>query len=578
MIKVPSPLNLPAGPGSVTYTYTLHNIGTVPVTNITMNDDSCGPVVLVSGDTDHDAILDVAETWTFTCSMTLTSTRTNTVIATGQANGLSATDTATATVVVGVPFVPPLIHVTNVPSPLTLAAGGGAVTYTERITNPGTVALNNVSLTNDKCDPAVYVSGDTNGNSLLEPTESWVYACHANIIASATNTATASGAANGLTATDAAAATVLVAASIPIVPDTLQKGSLTVVKIVVNGNGGAKTVADFPLFVNGTPIISGDTNTFNISPQMYRVSETGNAQYARSFSGDCDVNGDVLLNRSDRKICVLTNTYAGAAAVTVPPTPPAIDVVKIPNPLALPAGPGNVTYTYTLKNIGAVPVGNITMIDNACSAPLRVSGDTNNDNKLDLNETWIYTCQTSLSQTTTNIVVATGTANGVSAADIASATVVVGAPVIPPLIHTTMIPNPFTLPAGGGAVTYTEKTTNPGTAPLADVALTNDKCAPMKYVSGDANGDSLLDPAETWVYTCTTKLAKTTTNTAAASGTANGLTVRDLAIATIVVAAAPKLPSTGFAPTFSLKTIMVLAGSALALIAIVFVSFKKQNA
>jgi len=579
VIKVPSPLNLPAGPGSVTYTYTLHNIGTVPVTNITMNDDSCGPVALVSGDANSNVILDTTETWIFTCSTTLAATRTNIVTATGLANGLSATDTATATVVVGVPVVPPLIHVTNVPSPLTLAAGGGAVTYTERITNPGTAALNSVSLADDKCAPVVYVSGDINGNSLLEPAESWTYTCHANIIQSTINTATASGSANSLTATDAAAATVLVAAAIPVVPDALQKGSLTVVKIVVNDNGGAKTVADFPLFVNGIPILSGDTNAFNISPQTYHVSETGNAQYARSFSGDCNINGDVLINRSDRKICVLTNTYAGAPAVIVPPAPPLIDVVKVPSPLALPAGPGNVIYTYTLKNIGTVPVGNITMIDNACSAPLRISGDTNNDNKLDLNETWIYTCQSNLTQTTTNVVVATGTANGVSATDIASATVVVGAPVIPPLIHVTMIPNPFTLPVGGGMVTYTEKITDPGTVPLDNVVLTNDKCAPMKYVSGDMNGDSKLDPTETWTYTCTTKLAKTTTNITTVSGTANGMTVRDLAIATIVVApVVPKFPNTGFAPTFSLKTIIALAGSALSLIALVFAALKKQNA
>jgi uncharacterized repeat protein (TIGR01451 family) len=577
VIKVPSPLNLPAGPGPVTYTYTLHNIGTVPVTNITMNDDSCGPVAFVSGDTNSNSILDVTETWTFACSTTLAATRTNIITATGQANGLSATDTATATVVVGVPVVPPLIHVTNIPSPLTLAAGGGAVTYTETITNPGTVALNNVSIADDRCAAVVYVSGDANGNSLLEPAESWIFSCHANVISSTTNTATASGAANSLTATDTAAATVLVAAAIPVVPDSLQKSWLTVVKIVVNDNGGTKTVADFPLFVNGTPVLSGGTNAFNLSSQMYHVSETGNAQYARSFSGDCDINGDVLLNRGDRKICIVTNNDIGAPVVA-PPIPPLIDLIKIPSPLALPNGPGVVTYTYTLKNIGTVPVTDITMIDDACSRISLVSGDTNGDAKLQVNETWKYVCSATLNETQTGTVTATAWANGVSTTDIASAIVVVGAPVIPPLIHVTIIPNPLVLRAGGGVVAYTEKITNPGTVPLANVTLTNDKCAPMKYVSGDTNNDSKLDPAETWTYTCTAKLTKTATNTTTASGTANGMMVRDLAIATVVVAPViPKFPNTGFAPTFSLKTIITLAGSVLALIAVAFAAFRKQN-
>ena len=355
--------------------------------------------------------------------------------------------------------------------------------------------------------------------------------------------------------------------------------TITIVKTVINGNGGTKTVADFPLFVNGIPVVSGATNVFPAPAGVYRVTETADPNYARSFSGDCDATGGIALNPGNTNICVLTNTYIGAPAVVIPPAPPLIDVVKVPNPLALPAGPGSVIYTYTLKNIGTVPVGNITMIDNACSALNRVSGDTNSDNKLDLNETWIYTCQTNLTQTTTNVVVATGTANGLSTSSVANATVVVGTPVVPPLIHVTKVPSPFTLPAGGGAVTYTEKITNPGTVALSNVTLTDDKCAPMKFVSGDANNDSMLDPAETWTYTCTAKLTKTTTNTATADGTANGMTVHALAIATVVVAPViPKLPNTGFAPTFSLKTIMTLAGSALALIVIVFIALKKQNA
>jgi hypothetical protein len=106
-------------------------------------------------------------------------------------------------------------------------------------------------------------------------------------------------------------------------------------------------------------------------------------------------------------------------------------------------------------------------------------------------------------------------------------------------------------------VTYTYKITNPGTVALSRVILTDDKCSPVQFVSGDTNTDLKLDSTETWTYTCRTNLAATTTNTATARGTANGITVRDIAIANVVVAApvlrpaapsVPRLPRTGVAP------------------------------
>jgi uncharacterized repeat protein (TIGR01451 family) len=201
------------------------------------------------------------------------------------------------------------------------------------------------------------------------------------------------------------------------------------------------------------------------------------------------------------------------------------------------------------------------MVGDTCSPITLVSGDTNNDSKLDVTETWVHRCSTALSETHTNTVVATGWANGLSATDIASATVVFGIPAVPPLIHLTKVPNPLTLLAGGGTVTYTEKITNPGTVALSNVTLVDDKCSPMKYISGDINHDYKLDPTETFTYTCSSKLTKTTTNTAVATGEANGLTVRDFAVATVVVASAvPALPNTGSAPVNSVWSIVILSG------------------
>ncbi len=322
-------------------------------------------------------------------------------------------------------------------------------------------------------------------------------------------------------------------------------GTINVVKTVINDSGGTKVVADFPLFVSGRPVASGMTNSFVAPFNAYIVTEISNANYVAVFSGDCDASGHISLVSGDNKICIVTNNDIGAPTIAV--APPLIDVVKVPSPLALPTGPGSVNYTYTLRNVGTIPVTNITMVGDSCSPLVFVSGDDNADKKLQLSEVWVYRCATTLSETHTNTVVATGWANGLSAVDIASATVVVGVPVVPPLIHLTKIPSPLALSLGGGTITYTERVTNPGTVPLRTIRVTDDKCSPVIYSSGDTNGNGELEPSEVWVYTCKARLTETTTNTAEALGDANGLTARDVAVATVVVAS-PGFPNTGFPP------------------------------
>jgi uncharacterized repeat protein (TIGR01451 family) len=337
-------------------------------------------------------------------------------------------------------------------------------------------------------------------------------------------------------------------------PTSNANNTITIFKHVINDNGRTATYTDFPLFVNGNLVKSGESIRYQ--PGLYTVTETNSSNYLRTFSGDCNASGQINHGGigTQNDVCIVTNDDIGAPVV-VPPVPPLIDVIKVPSPLALPAGPGEVTYTYTLTNIGTVPVTDVKLLGDTCSPIVLVSGDTNNDKKLDLNETWVHTCSTTLAATHTNTVVATGWANGISANDVASATVIVGVPIVPPLIHVTKTPSAFTLPAEGGMITYTKKVTNPGTVALHNVQVTDDKCSSVNYISGDTNGDSLLNSNETWIYTCRTNITRTTVNTAVATGEANGLTARDFAIATVVVATAvpkpvvvPKLPNTGFPP------------------------------
>ena len=478
-----------------------------------------------------------------------------------------------------------LNHTTlTIPTTLTLAKivtndnGGTALntawTLSTIAPSPTTIsgATGSVAVTNAAVVPGVYTLSESGGSAGYLPS---TYSCVTN------GGAPVSGNTITLAAGDETTCTIT---NNDIAP------SLTLNKIVV---GGAALPTAWTLTATGTggsptnltgthPVISGAT----FKTDTYTLAESGGPSNYTASAWSCvgaTVTGSsVTLGLGDVAVCTITNTYvtppSSSGGSYTPSVSPLIDVVKMPSPLALPAGPGAVTYTYTLRNIGTVPVNNITMIDDSCSPLNLISGDTNADSKLDMSETWIYRCSTTLSATRMNTVVATGYANGISATDIAYATVVVGASIVPPLIHVTKIPNPLALLTGSGMVTYTEKITNPGTVALSNVSLTDDKCSPMKYISGDTNGNLKLDTNETWTYTCKTRLAKTTTNTARASGQANGLTARDFAIATVVVTNVPGLPKTGFGPENNISwNIIVLAGIFALLIFFYFIRRKQTN-
>jgi hypothetical protein len=81
----------------ITYTYYVSNIENMPLSNVIVTDDSCGPVWYVSGDTNKNSKLDSSETWTFSCSytpgFTFPDPLTNTATASGSWGDQTAQDT-----------------------------------------------------------------------------------------------------------------------------------------------------------------------------------------------------------------------------------------------------------------------------------------------------------------------------------------------------------------------------------------------------------------------------------------------------------------------------------------------------
>jgi uncharacterized repeat protein (TIGR01451 family) len=139
-------------------------------------------------------------------------------------------------------------------------------------------------------------------------------------------------------------------ATCTITNDDLQP-ILTVVKQVINDNGGLLTANDFPLFVSGTPVVSGVANGF--APGTYTVSEVGQAGYeAGTWGGDCAADGTVHLAIGDNKTCTLINDDI----------PPELKIVKSAIEGFAFTG-GELEYSITVSNIGGGDALGVTLTD-----------------------------------------------------------------------------------------------------------------------------------------------------------------------------------------------------------------------
>jgi hypothetical protein len=227
--------------------------------------------------------------------------------------------------------------------------------------------------------------------------------------------------------------------------------TLHVIKLVVNGNGSTAVPSDFTVHVenaSGTdvsgspaPGTAAPGTSYSLAAGTYTVSENTSSGYTQGFSGSCNASGTITLSAGDNDICTLINSDIPAPVVPLVVNDiagssggggsivPLIGITKVPSPLVLPTGPGSVTYTYTVWNVGgAAPLTDITVTDNKCAPVTYISGDTNNNGQLDLGEKWIYSCPTTLASTTTNTAIATGHTGSQTAIATAIATVVVGTP------------------------------------------------------------------------------------------------------------------------------------------------------
>jgi hypothetical protein len=104
---------------------------------------------------------------------------------------------------------------------------------------------------------------------------------------------------------------------------------------------------------------------------------------------------------------------------------------------------------------------------------------------------------------------AVGTLHDVPIDDHADVMKTLGSAVTQP--HTTLsasVTLTGSVPPLTAVYTYVEKNDSPTPSPIQGVAVTDDGCPSVAYVSGDTNGNKIFDPGEAWVYGCRRQITK----------------------------------------------------------------------
>ncbi|WP_188495864.1 DUF7507 domain-containing protein, partial [Flavobacterium palustre] len=453
----------------IKYTFTLTNLGTTPITNITITDplfnvpNPIVPTVFVSGDTNSNLSLDTNETWVYNANYAVTQKDIDTgnvinqatvnglVLGSDEISDLSGTNTTNNNPTITALCQNPKIaivksnNITIGENGCATLAVGNVVTYTFTVTNPGNVSLHNINVSDPHTGLSAITlqSGDSNANNILEVNETWVFQANYTVnqadidAGKITNQASVSGLApdnsqvndlsgNNSTTNEDNVIPICTTPKIAIVKTNnitvgengcaaLAVGDVVTYTFTITNPGNVSlhniNISDPHPGLSAITLLSGDSNTNNILEvnetwifnASYNVTQadidTGKITNQASVSGLAPDNSQVNdLSGNDST----TNQDNVIPICTIPK----IAIVKTNNITvgengcaALAVG-DVVTYTFTVTNPGNVSLHNINVSDPhpGLSAITLLSGDSNTNNILEVNETWIFNASYSVTQ------------------------------------------------------------------------------------------------------------------------------------------------------------------------------------
>ncbi len=495
-----------SAPGTLTYTITVVNTGNVDLTGVVVSDVFAGGATLSSGDGSNPGVLDVGETWVYTADYDVTQADINAGTAlTNSASVVSDQTTLVSagatTTIVQLPSlsIDKVVDETDVSAP-------GTLTYAITVVNTGNVDLTNVVVSDVFAGGATLVSGDTNGNDVLETTETWVYSADYDVTQAVINAGTdlvntASVDTDQTVPVWASTRTTITQSPTLTIDKTVDEqaiavpGTLTYTITIANtGNVDLTNVVVSDVFAGGATLSSGDVS----NPGVLDVGETW------VYSADYDVtqadinDGSDLVNTASVATTEVPGPTSDSATTTVGLAPD-VRVSKVVDEASV-AAPGTLTYTITIDNIGNVDLTGVVVSDVFAGGATRTSGDTNGNDVLETSELWVYSADYDVTQADINagsdlVNTASVVSDQTTLESASASTTIVRSPSlsIDKVVDEVVVSAP-------GTLAYAITVANTGNVDLTNVVVSDLFAGGATLVSGDTNGNDVLETSELWVY------------------------------------------------------------------------------
>jgi uncharacterized repeat protein (TIGR01451 family) len=512
-----------------------------------------GPTL--SGDTNSNGKIEPTETWVYAASYTVpqsdldgsgsftnVATLTTTQVASTTSNTVTTAVTRTASLTIAKTQ-------SSGSSPVT--AAGQSLGYTITVTNTGNQTLLAPALTDTfqlggsarTLTSGPTLSGDTNANGKIEPTEVWTYAASYTVpqtdidgtgsftnAATITTTQVASTTSNTVTTavTRTASLTIAKTQSSGSSPVTAAGQSLGYTITVTNtGNQTLLAPALTDTFQLGGsartltsgPTLSGDTNANG------KIEPTEVWTYAASYTvPQTDIDGTGSFTNAATFTTTQVASTTSNTVTTAVTRSPSMTVVKTQSSGASPvtAAGQTIGYNITVTNTGNQTLTGLSISDTfklgaasrtLTSGPTYSSGDTNSDGKINLTEAWVYTAsytvpQSDLDATGNFTNFATFTTTQVAATN--SGTVTTNVTRSPSMtVVKALFSGPSPVTAAGQVLGYRVTITNTGNQTLTGLSISDNfqlggsartLTSGPSYLSGDTNSNSSIDVGEAWIY------------------------------------------------------------------------------
>ena len=532
---------------TVTYTYTVTNTGSAPLTGVTLTDagftadpaDDLTPA-FKSGDIDDDGVLDVGETWVYEASETVSQTQIDAgndlvnvaTVDTNETGPVSDDETVTVDAAPKLAFDKVVTDVGGDGPNGKVTEAGQVISYTLTVTNEGAVTLTGVTITDpltkvteDVGDLAPGASASVSAEYIVrqEDIDGNGIDADGNVDGDGDidNVATADSDQTG-PVEDAEEVLVKREPAIAIVktatPDSVSAGNEAVTFTYTVTNEGNVTLTDITVVDDAwtpgdttddfTPdFVGGDDNGNNKLDvdEVWTFEETVPVAQAQVDAGDDLVN--VVTVDSDE-----TDPATDEATVTIDRNP-ALSFDKIVKDVdgrgpdaKVTAANQVITYELVVKNEGNVTLNNVTIED-----PLTEAFENVGD--LAPGETASIIAQYVVTQDDVDT-------NGGGDGDIDNVATAGSDQTDPetdaeevllernPAIAIVKTADVASVDEDGDVVTYTYVVTNEGNVTLTDVTLVDDAATPADngddfapdFVGGDDNGNGKLDVGETWTF------------------------------------------------------------------------------